>query len=77
MSAGVRRQANRPNSSRAASFQKNSAACRCNLRHFFGNPEPVEAIGVSYRGTAPEAKMRLSIRDFLEIPHPTFHIAIA
>jgi hypothetical protein len=32
-----------------------------NFRIFLGAPEPVEATGVSYRGTAPEDKM--SLRD--------------
>jgi hypothetical protein len=42
-----------------------------NFGIFSQAPEPVEATGVSYRGTVPEDKMRaLSIRDFLKIAHP-------
>jgi hypothetical protein len=37
-----------------------------NFRLFSKAPEPVEATSVSYRGTAPADKMRLSIRNF---PH--------
>jgi hypothetical protein len=47
-----------PNSSRAPSFPENGRLTRGIFRHFLRVPEPVEAMGVSYRGTAPGAKMR-------------------
>jgi hypothetical protein len=58
------RHAIRPNSPHAASFPKKRRLTRGNFRHFLCAPEPVEAPGVSYRGTAREDKMQLSIRFF-------------
>jgi Protein of unknown function (DUF3096) len=62
MQAGARRHAIPPNSSGAASFPKNCRLIRGNFRHFLRGPEPVEAMRVCYRGTAPGAKMHASIR---------------
>jgi hypothetical protein len=53
-----------PNSSRAASFPRKRNVERGNFRQFFHVLEPIEAISVCYRGTAPPDKVRASIRIF-------------
>src|ERR1700733_1334279 len=73
MHAAFRRHANRPNSSRAASFPKNSVWCRCKFWQFFDVSEPAETTSVSYRGTALADKMPLSRFDIFPTSSP--HIA--
>jgi hypothetical protein len=67
MHAGSHRHAIPPNSSRAALFLENRGFIRCNFRHLWRAPEPIEATSVCYRGTAHD-KMRVSIR-FSRRPH--------
>jgi len=59
------------NSSRGVSFPKKRGRIRGNFLHFLWAPEPVEAEGVSYRGTDQADKMLLSIR-FPPIMHSSF-----
>jgi hypothetical protein len=68
MHTGLHRHAIRSNSFRAASFPKKRGLIRGNFQHFLCAPELVEAIGVSYRGTAQEDKVRASIRHFPTAP---------
>jgi hypothetical protein len=58
----ARRRAIRGNSSRAASFLRICHAVSYNFRHFSRVLEPVEAMRVSYSGTALDDKVRTSIR---------------
>jgi hypothetical protein len=52
--------ANRPNSSRRASFPEIRCTAAARFGNFSGVTEPVEVARVSYRGTAPADKMAAS-----------------
>jgi hypothetical protein len=64
MHAGLHRHAIPPNSSRAALFREQGAFSRCNFRHFPRVQEPIEALGVFYRGAARQVKFPAPIRHF-------------
>jgi hypothetical protein len=61
MHAGSHRHAIPPNSSRGALFLEIAGFIRCNFRHLWRAPEPIEATSVCYRGTVHDDKMRVSI----------------
>jgi hypothetical protein len=64
MHAGLHRHAMPSNSSRAALFREQGAFSRCNFRHFPRAQEPIEALGVFYRGAARQVKFPAPIRHF-------------
>jgi Protein of unknown function (DUF3096) len=60
--AGIHRRIKRANSSRGPLFRQKRRLTRGNFGQFLRRPEPLEATGVFYSGTAPAGKLPSSIR---------------